>query len=103
MVRPPRTLPMIRFACPKCRETLTIPEQGFGREVSCQKCGQRLLIPVPASGQNEALVGQPAPSSAAQPVPPSGVNTLQASPPSDEPFPTELPGPPPYEDLDADR
>lgn len=39
---------MIRFACPKCQQTYTVPDHAGGRKGDCKKCGQRVQVPKPA-------------------------------------------------------
>ena len=38
---------MIRFECPSCKQTYTVPDQAGGRKGDCKKCGQRIEVPKP--------------------------------------------------------
>ena len=38
---------MIRFICSRCQKRLKAPDHGAGRNISCPRCGRRLLIPPP--------------------------------------------------------
>jgi DNA-directed RNA polymerase subunit RPC12/RpoP len=42
---------MIRFACPRCRQEFTVPDDTAGRKSTCPRCQQRLLVPFPPHTQ----------------------------------------------------
>src|SRR5262249_11993522 len=59
--------PMIRFQCPTCQQTLTTSDDSTGRKMKCPRCGQKLLVPPPATPlpQSKTLLGQTVPPAAA--------------------------------------
>src|SRR5262245_19267204 len=46
---------MFQFRCPTCKSTIAAPEEMAGEKVSCQRCGQRLMVPTP---QNQTVLGE---------------------------------------------
>ncbi|HEY7157041.1 MAG TPA: hypothetical protein VH575_23935, partial [Gemmataceae bacterium] len=62
---------MIRFSCPACHKVLKAPDHGGGRKINCPKCGQRMLIPMPAkpAAANPTVLGQLTSSPLPGPVP----------------------------------
>ena len=54
----------IKFACPTCAVHIVITERAAGKEITCQRCGSRVLVPP---------VGTPASAAASQPPPPPAV------------------------------
>jgi hypothetical protein len=62
---------MICFSGPTCRIVVKSPDREVAWTSYCPHCGQRLLIPPPV--QDQTLVGEPTPGSAATcSLPPSG-------------------------------
>ena len=45
---------MIRFACPGCTSTFSVPDEQAGQSGACDKCGVRFLIPAPLTAPAEA-------------------------------------------------
>ncbi len=45
---------MIRFACPGCSSTFSVPDEQAGQPGACDKCGVRFLIPTPLTAPIEA-------------------------------------------------
>jgi S1-C subfamily serine protease/ribosomal protein S27E len=56
---------MIDFGCPKCGTMQQAADSAAGQKVPCAKCGQRLLVPVPAAMQTVSAVVAPQPPAAA--------------------------------------
>jgi dienelactone hydrolase len=53
----------IKIECPVCKGAFAAPEEAAGRQVSCPKCGQKMLIPEPseaAGATTEAAAERPA-------------------------------------------
>jgi DNA-directed RNA polymerase subunit RPC12/RpoP len=75
---------MIRFACPGCQATFSVPDAQAGQPGACDKCGVRFLIPAPLTAPVEAP--PPLPSEAEEPPPPP--STRPASQPEVRSCPT---------------
>jgi DNA-directed RNA polymerase subunit RPC12/RpoP len=60
---------MIRFACPGCQATFSVPDAQAGQPGACDKCGVRFLIPAPLTEAPEAP--PPLPSTVPDDPPPS--------------------------------
>ena len=58
---------MIRFACPGCNATFSVPDEQAGQPGACDKCGVRFLIPAPLTSPVEA---PPLPLPVEEPPPP---------------------------------
>ena len=54
---------MINFACPSCKSVLKAAAEKGGCKVNCPRCGQRLLVPLPAAA-NKTILGLCSPSGA---------------------------------------
>lgn len=39
--------PEIRFACPACRSSFSVPHEMGGQKVRCSNCSQKLAVPIP--------------------------------------------------------
>lgn len=64
----------LRFACPHCRQKLSVGAHKAGTKANCPKCKQPILIPQPPP--------VPAPSTAGKPLPPSGLVSHSLAPSS---------------------
>jgi hypothetical protein len=71
---------MIRFACPGCNATFSVPDDQAGQPGACDKCAVRFLIPAPLTAPIEA----PPPVEAPPPLPvstrPSGALEIRNCP-----------------------
>ncbi len=72
----------VRFACPHCRQKLSVSSRKAGREADCPRCGRLLTIPVVVEPAPLAADTATAPHAAAH------VPEDQTSPPSDHRLPT---------------
>jgi DNA-directed RNA polymerase subunit RPC12/RpoP len=61
---------LIRFTCPSCRSVLECADSKAGSKVACPKCGQRLLIPAPATPRNKTVLGKLVPVAEIMHAPP---------------------------------
>lgn len=74
----------IHFACPNCASVMKIADRKAGAEVSCPKCGQRIIVPTPDNAHRPGILVEDGPP--------------RPEPEPDEVLPTPLPPPPlPYE------
>jgi DNA-directed RNA polymerase subunit RPC12/RpoP len=47
---------MIRFPCSGCNKRLKAPRHASGKRAACRRCGQRVVIPAPASSDCQPFV-----------------------------------------------
>jgi hypothetical protein len=73
------TAVLITFRCPACHTILSMADNCAGLKTVCQKCGQRLLVPVPQppspDAGNKTIPGQLAPTRATSQALPAAVQT----------------------------
>src|SRR5262245_44260119 len=58
----------IKFPCPHCRSTLTVPDHLAGKRGSCPKCKKVVTVPEPAGAAPAPAKAAPAPAPAPPPV-----------------------------------
>lgn len=46
---------LLRFYCPMCNHSYDVPHADSGKKFPCQKCGQRIQVPIPA--HNKTVLG----------------------------------------------
>jgi uncharacterized paraquat-inducible protein A len=46
---------VIRFACPRCHATYSVPDLQAGKKTTCRGCGQKLKVPGPS--RDQAVLG----------------------------------------------
>lgn len=48
---------MIAFACPRCKQSLTIADSAANTKVRCPSCNQKTLVPTPAHLTDKTMLG----------------------------------------------
>lgn len=70
---------MIRFACPRCQHTYSVPDLAVGKRTTCTNCGQKLRVPGPAKGEPVLGVLLPEPEAEAEVEPAGTAETAETA------------------------
>lgn len=95
----------IRFACPHCRQKLTVSTRKAGSQADCPRCKRELTIPEPPLQSPKPVLAAAKASIATSAAPSEGAASEPSPPPvaANERDAAEPPAPPPAEQSDADQ